>query len=177
MADPVLDHDRRLFVSFQPDKRRGALQLARAFLGALTKLGPQEGRLVMQLDELVGGSSALVEAIPFLPSEPVALCLTGTPGVVDAVSRRINASSSAKFANVRPRLPIAELRISAVVREGRITLVPDRELGAVGHAGLAKSGWSVAETDEDLESQVPLFEAEQWLEAWGARPPVAASSP
>ncbi|MFO0581653.1 MAG: hypothetical protein U0229_05240 [Anaeromyxobacter sp.] len=175
MREAGRDFDRQVFVSFQPDKHRGALQLARAFLAGLAKHGPQEGPLVMQLDELVGASGALVQAVPFLPSEPVALCLTGTPELVDAMARRIGAARGVKFVRLRAPSAIPELRISAVVAGGKVTLVPDRELGEVGYAGLAKAGWRVAETDEeDLETQVPLFEAEQWLEAWGTRQAVGS---
>jgi hypothetical protein len=177
MTKAARDFDRQVFVSFQPDKRRGALQLARAFVAALTKLGPQEGPLVMQLDELVGASGGLVEAIPFLPSEPVALCLTGASDLVAGLATRIGTVPGVKFAKVRPPAPVPELRISAVVSNGKITLDPERELGAAGYAGLAKAGWRTAETDEDLESQLPMFEAEQWLADWGTRRPVASQAP
>lgn len=163
--------DRVVVVSFQPEKRRAAQQLARAFVGALAKLGRQDGHLVMQLDELVGGSDAVVGSTPFLPPEPVALCLTGTPRLVDAVLRQIASSSKAKFARVRALVPVPVLRISAFVEEGRITIDPSRELGDVGFGVLVKAGWKAAKTNEDLESQIPLFEAEQLLMAWGDNEP------
>ena len=159
------EFDRVLLVSFQPDKARAAQQLATLLLGALRKLNQREGVLVAQLDELVLGSGQVVADIPFLPSEPVALCLTGTPRLVAAVKVAVVSGTKTRFVEKRPQMGIQSLRVSVVVRDATIAIDTNREFSSDKARDLGVAGWAVAETRGE-EPSPALFVGDEMLSGW-----------
>lgn len=156
--------DRLLLVSRQPDQRRAATGLATAFTKALAKLKHREGMLIAQLDELLEPYSMIVADQPFMPSEPVALCLTGTPRLVASVYSCLLDVTNARFARLRPSSAVGGLRVCAVAQDGRVTASTSREISAADLAKLKKAGWLVEAVDEEELSPV-LVEAAGVLQA------------
>jgi hypothetical protein len=159
--------ERVLIVSFQPDPAKAASRLASALVRALARLKDRRGVLIAQLDELVLGREALVAEVPFLPSEPVALCLTGTPGLVAAARAALAGGSPARFAIVRPAAHVGVLRVAAAACDGAIVIDVTRELGGNGAARLTAAGWRVTSTEGEDEAALPLWEAAALLKTLG----------
>jgi hypothetical protein len=147
--------DRLVLLSHQPDKAKAAVQLARAFVRALAKLKVREGYLIAQLDELIDESSLPLGDIPFLPSCPVALCLTGTPRLVAAIGFHAAPRSKARFVKVRPAHPVTCLRAGAFVKGSEVALDVNREFGRGAAEALKQAGWAVESVGE--ETLAPAF--------------------
>jgi hypothetical protein len=158
------EFDRVVLASFQPDKARAAKQLASATVKALTKVTNRNGFVIIQLDELIEGGDVLFSGVPFLPADPVAVCLTGTPRLIACLASAMSSSSSkARFAKVRSPGPVPVLRVGAFARDGTITLDANREFGGTSANVLSEAKWKVSSSSEE-EGLVPeLFEAEQIL--------------
>lgn len=163
--------DRVLLASFQPNKVRAARVLAGGLVHALAALETRDGVVIVQLDEFVLGEDSVVASVPFLPAQPVALCLTGTPKLVAAVRASIQKSTMAHFAFVRPSSHLKGLRVVAFVRDETVTLDVSRDFGAKGPRVLASKGWTVLEASGDFESDADqtLLEAEAMLGDLAAR--------
>jgi hypothetical protein len=166
--------DRIVVASFQPDKRRAAKQLASAVVKALANTSDREGVLVVQLDELLAGEDALLDGVPFLPSEPVAVCITGTPRLVARISGGMSSATKARFARARAEMAPSCLRIALFANDGKLTLDTNREFAGAAHA-LAKAQWHVVPVGE--EEDFELFQAQQVLNALASRPPSPSVSP
>lgn len=135
--------DRLLLVSRQPNQRRAAAGLAGAFVRALAKVTNREGLLIAQLDELLEPYAMLVAEQPFMPSEPVALCLTGTPRLVQAVYVNLLSVTKVRFVPLRPLAAVDGLRVCSMARDGQVTFDTHREFGEVDFGKLTKGGWQV----------------------------------
>jgi len=165
--------DRVLLVSYKPEPMRAADQLAGALVRGLSKLGDRQGALVAQLDELVLGSADIVAHIPYLPPEPVALALTGTPSLVAAAHRALLRATTGRFATLRGAPYLSALRVGLAAVDGAVVVDVNRELGGERPGVLSKAGWAVAEAGgEDEEAGQLLFEAGFMLGAFEDRPSV-----
>jgi hypothetical protein len=163
------EFDRIVIASFQPDKEGAAKQLASALVNALGKMTLREGFVVIQIDELLRGADTLFAEVPFLPSEPVAVCLTGTPRVVATISGAMSSASKARFAKTRAPMALGSLRIGAFVRDGKLILDINREFAGRAAQALAKANWDVMSVGE--EEHFELFQAQRVLDALASRPP------
>jgi hypothetical protein len=178
----VTVYDRQLLVSYQPDKRQAAQQLATAFLAGIKKLTLREGVLVAQLDELVLGADEIVADAQFLPPEPVALCLTGTPRLVAAVRFNIATGTKARFVVKQSPARIDCLRVGAFIQNATITIDTNRYFAPDKIAALAPKGWDVIESrGEDVAPGI--YEAVELLDSWASgvptpwAPPAPAEAP
>ena len=177
--------DRVLLVSFKPEPLRAADQLAGALVRGLSKLGDRQGALVVQLDELVLGAADIVAHIPYLPTEPVALALTGTPSLVAAAHRALLRATTGRFATLRGVPYLASLRVGLAASDGAVVVDVNRELGGLRPGILSRAGWAVAEAGEVEgldEASCQLFEASEVLGALADRtatpePPLAPARP
>jgi hypothetical protein len=174
--DSLEPFDRVVLVSFQPDKQRAATQLANAAIRGLAKIRVREGDLVVQLDELLDGADVLFGDVPFLPSDPVALCATGRPRLVASLVSGIASSTKTRFARMRSPVPVPGLRVGAFVRNDSVTVDRNREFGTRPDV-LARAKWNVVPV-ADEDGLVPeLIEAEQLLAAFASGTPTAFVPP
>jgi hypothetical protein len=174
--------DQVAFASHQPDKAKGANQLATAFVRALSKVKTREGVLIAQLDELLIGASQVFEQATFLPDEPVVLCLTGSPEVIASMKfYMLPRQAGPTFAIARAPGYLQVLRVAAVVNDGRIVVHGAGGLGGRSTDVLTKAGWTVTtatvgledsdESDEALRAQMELSNADSTLKELSRRPP------
>ncbi len=170
-ASPDLsEFDRFLVVSRQPEALKAARQVARWVASGLARPKKRDGWLIAQIDELLGDDSRLVSDVPFLPSEAVAACFTGSPYLVGSVLFGIAKASQGQAVIVHPVDHAKSLRVAAAAHGGTLLLNQDGYLG--GHSeNLKTAAWDVRALSAEE------FQVSAELQAWALLNQFAGQAP